>query len=142
MIICVSNTLLCVVLSFPYHLPPHLCDGHRLLAHSSCRRSRCRSPTPPIVTSCSTPRQYASSVVSLLRQLPTFCMVAPGYNNRLLLHTSSNQPAKSSISATEEEVQLTRRSTKRRKRRQRHRIYLETIHVSTWTRYCSEANLA
>ena len=57
---CVFDALLGVLVS-----APHQHNERRPLAHSSCRPPRRRSPTPPIVTSYSAPRQHASSAVSL-----------------------------------------------------------------------------
>ena len=100
---------------------PHQRNEHRPSAHSSCHPPRRRSPTPPIVTSYSAPRQHASSAVSLLRRSRTSRTVPPGRDDRLPLRTASSQPAASSISATGEEARppRPRGTTKRRKRRRR-----------------------
>ena len=62
----VSEALSCALLSVANHLLSHLRNGCRSLAHSSCRPPHRRSPTPPIVTSCSAPRGHAPSAVLLL----------------------------------------------------------------------------
>ena len=81
----VFNSSLCVLSS-----APHPCNKRRPSAHFSCRPPRCRSPTPPIVTSYSAPRQRAPSVVLLLHRLRTSRTAPLGHDNRLPLHTSSS----------------------------------------------------
>jgi hypothetical protein len=128
-ITCVSYASLHAVSSFPNHLPLYLCNKSRPLTYSSWCLLRRRSPSPPIVTSCSAPRQHAPSVVVLLRRSCTSRTAVLGYNGRLSLHTGSSQSAASLISAAEEEVRLPRRPTKRRRRKRCHRPYVEILSV-------------
>ena len=108
-ITCVSDASSRVVLSFLNHLLVHLYNESQPLVHSSCRRARCRSPSSPSVTSCSASRQHTPLAALLLRRLRTLCTAHLAHNNRFLLQLGSNQPDASSVSATEEEVQLPQR---------------------------------
>jgi len=129
-ITCVSYASLHAVSSFPNHLPLYLCNKSRPLTYSSCCLLRRRSPSPPIVTSCSAPRQHAPLAVVLIRRSRTSRTATLGCNDRLSLHTGSSQSAASLISAAEEEVRLPRRLTKRRRRKRRcHRPYVEILSV-------------